>query len=330
MIRKIISSFITMIFMAGFVCRDFCYAQQENLSPIAVMDLNALGVSSSEAVFVTEFFRSALVNSESFMVIDRANMGKILAEQGFQQTGCTTQECAVKIGKILNVQKMINGNFGKLGETYQITINVIEVETGRIAYSDSASCEYSKDLKSTTDELADRMINKMLGKSVTKPLAPVTEMPSAPEMPMFKTYGAPYGPQPGQPLRAVSPAGVSAPDLASLSPAERDRWLEGYTMWEMEYNQTFLVAYPLAATIMVLGGIIAGGQLIRYASNKSASINPLSMIIGITLFVAGPAVGGISENKLDELKRQGKPKGYMDYYKKKKSAGHERRYERVA
>jgi hypothetical protein len=45
-------------------------------------------------------------------------MEKILAESSFQQTGCTSSECAVQIGKILNVKHMIVGSLSKLMDTY--------------------------------------------------------------------------------------------------------------------------------------------------------------------------------------------------------------------
>lgn len=139
--KKIISSFIVTVLITGLFGPAGIYAQEKKIT-VAVMDFNPLGVSASEAIFVTEFFRSALVTSDAFMVIDKANMDKLLAEQGFQQTGCTSQECAVKIGKLLNVQKMVNGNFGKLGETYQLTVNLVDIETGQIAYSEGQEKGY--------------------------------------------------------------------------------------------------------------------------------------------------------------------------------------------
>ncbi|MBI4669788.1 MAG: hypothetical protein HY747_11535 [Elusimicrobia bacterium] len=73
---------------------------------VAVMDFDSRGLSDIETGAVTDFFRSALVNTNAFVVVDRGNMEKILTEQKFQQTGCTTEECAVQMGKILNVEKI--------------------------------------------------------------------------------------------------------------------------------------------------------------------------------------------------------------------------------
>ena len=55
----------------------------------------------------------------------------IMEEQGFQQSGCTSAECAAEIGALLGVQKMITGSFGKIGNTYTIEARMFAVETGQ-------------------------------------------------------------------------------------------------------------------------------------------------------------------------------------------------------
>ena len=59
-------------------------------------------------------------------------MVEILKEQGFQQTGCVSNECVVEIGALLGVQQMISGSIGRVGETYTIDIELISVQTGEI------------------------------------------------------------------------------------------------------------------------------------------------------------------------------------------------------
>jgi len=114
-------------------------------------------ISSAESSFVAEFFRGDLTQYKVFAVIDRSNMDKILAEQGFQQTGCTTAECAIQMGKLLNVQKIVNGKVGKLVNRYIITISIIDVESGEIEYSDKDSCYKPEDLEDTVSKLVRRL-----------------------------------------------------------------------------------------------------------------------------------------------------------------------------
>ncbi|MFH1957287.1 MAG: hypothetical protein ABIJ15_02260 [bacterium] len=115
---------------------------------IAVTDFEARApLSQSEAAFISDFVRADIVGAGRFNVVDKNNMDKVLAEQGFQQTGCSSAECAVRIGKILNVKMMIVGSCGQLLGKYIITLNVVSVESAKIIYSDDISVADPDDLR---------------------------------------------------------------------------------------------------------------------------------------------------------------------------------------
>jgi len=107
----------------------------EEKQAVAIMDFAASNAPATEASIMADFVRSAMVRSGKFRVVDKKNMESILAEQAFQQTGCTSQECAVKLGKLLNVKKMIVGNYGMLGGIRYMSANLVNVETGEIERS---------------------------------------------------------------------------------------------------------------------------------------------------------------------------------------------------
>ena len=66
------------------------------MAHIAVLDLEAVSVSLSEARTLTDKLRGELVRIRKFQVIERSQMEEILNEQGFQQTGaCNIDECFV-------------------------------------------------------------------------------------------------------------------------------------------------------------------------------------------------------------------------------------------
>ncbi len=98
--------------------------------------------------------------SGKYEVIDRGNMNKILGEQKFQMSGCVAQECKVDAGQILGVGKIINGSVGLVGKTYYITLQLIDVKTGKIEISaeDECKCEVDELLGSTTD-LAKKLLD---------------------------------------------------------------------------------------------------------------------------------------------------------------------------
>ncbi|MFQ6608093.1 MAG: CsgG/HfaB family protein [Fidelibacterota bacterium] len=107
-------------------------AQNGDKIPVAVLDLEGRGISALEAATLTDRLRSEMVEVGAFVVVERGQMEMILEEQGFQQTGCTSAECAVEVGKLLGVQKMVTGSIGKLGELYTVDARMFDVQTGEI------------------------------------------------------------------------------------------------------------------------------------------------------------------------------------------------------
>ncbi|MBI4668914.1 MAG: hypothetical protein HY747_06985 [Elusimicrobia bacterium] len=121
---------------------------------VAALDFTARGLSEIETGALSDFFRSALVNTNAFIVVDRVNMEKILIEQKFQQTGCTTEECAVQIGKILNVQKMVTGAASFLQGVYYLDAKFIDVETSQVQAVREAQVRSVHEFKKASEAMA--------------------------------------------------------------------------------------------------------------------------------------------------------------------------------
>lgn len=124
---------------------------------IAVADLTAQNVSAGDAAVVADMLRSELIKMRKANVVERANMEKVLAEHAFQQTGCTTDECAVKIGKLLNVNRLIVGSFGKLLGSYLLSVRVVDVESGAIIFGDTARGDTVDEIGTAVNKLAARI-----------------------------------------------------------------------------------------------------------------------------------------------------------------------------
>lgn len=100
---------------------------------MAVTPLQAKGVSPSDASVLTDNISDELLKTGKVRVMERSQMDKILQEQGFQQSGaCDTSECAVQIGKLLGIERVVVGSVGKIGETYSLSIRMVDVSTGEI------------------------------------------------------------------------------------------------------------------------------------------------------------------------------------------------------
>ena len=97
---------------------------------VAVLDFEGRGISMLESATLTDRLSSELANTEAVILVERGQMSEILDEQGFQQSGCTSAECAAEVGALLGVKNMISGAFGKLGNTYTIDAKMFSVESG--------------------------------------------------------------------------------------------------------------------------------------------------------------------------------------------------------
>ncbi|MCB4791385.1 MAG: CsgG/HfaB family protein [Elusimicrobia bacterium] len=156
----VILSFL-IISSAGLI-----FAEADKKLNIAVADFNAKNVSEMEAVAVSDFFRIELVNIGVFNVLERKNMEMVLAEQKFQVSGCTDQECAVKMGKLLNSNKIITGSLYKIDTIFYISAQVIDIESGKIQYSEKIQCENAKYLPDKSEELARAIADSIVKKKL--------------------------------------------------------------------------------------------------------------------------------------------------------------------
>jgi hypothetical protein len=128
-----------LIVIVGILSFGVSDSISQNLSSdkphIAVLEFDSQGLSKGEAKSLTDRFRGELVNTNELIVLEREKIDAILNEQGFQQSGCTSTECAVEVGKILNLEKIVVGNIGKVGDTYIVDVSYIDIESSRIENS---------------------------------------------------------------------------------------------------------------------------------------------------------------------------------------------------
>ncbi len=99
-------------------------------STVAVTDFEGRGISSLEAQTLTDRFRTAVAITGVVRLVERRMMSELLEEQGFQQLGCTSDECAIEVGQLLGVEFILGGAIGKVGETFTIDARMISVATG--------------------------------------------------------------------------------------------------------------------------------------------------------------------------------------------------------
>jgi len=140
-------------------------ALQNHKLTVAVLDLDPTGVAESDAQFLSDRLRTELFETGKFQIVEREKMNEILEEQGFQKSGCTSVECAVEIGQLLNVRVMIAGNIGKIEDLYSLSIRMIDVSSGAIIRT--ATKDYEGRLSEVLTEVIPETARELAAGSLT-------------------------------------------------------------------------------------------------------------------------------------------------------------------
>ncbi len=149
--------------LAGWLL--FCaYAvgQEDKRQKVAILPFVVGGeVTQKEGGTLTQWFMDALIRTKKYDVLERSKMNDILKEQDFSMSDqCNSAECAVQIGQLLAADRIVQGDIGKVGGTYAITIKVVDVSTSRVDKS------VNETYKGTPDgllEILTMMAQKLAG-----------------------------------------------------------------------------------------------------------------------------------------------------------------------
>lgn len=112
-------------------------ASEGTKTRIAVLDFEVKSKSIEEDVgaILADAFGYQLHRFKCYDVINRDYMKKILDEQGFMVSGATIADDAEVLGQILDVQKLVTGSLGKIGNTFTLNIVLVDVVTAREEHS---------------------------------------------------------------------------------------------------------------------------------------------------------------------------------------------------
>lgn len=79
-----------------------------------------------------ESLTMGLLKFDALQLVERAQIGNVLKEQQFGQSGYVDETSAPQIGKLLGAQVVVLGSFQKVGDQLQANVRFVDVATGRI------------------------------------------------------------------------------------------------------------------------------------------------------------------------------------------------------
>lgn len=130
---------------------------------VAVFDFYGPSVYKNYISLFSKKFFTELYNTNKFELVERENIYTILKEQGFQISGFSDQNTAVKIGMILNADYIIIGNVDIIpNQITSFTIRLINVTTGKIENVKNETC-YNCSLKTILDHSLKNLAHKIAG-----------------------------------------------------------------------------------------------------------------------------------------------------------------------
>ncbi len=115
------------------VISALCSAQEPQQRPhVAVFPLEGKSITATEASVLTDRLQSELQQLGKFRLIERNQIDAILEEQGMQLDECSSSECVVELGQLVNAEFIVTGSVGKVANVYTVSAKLINVETGDI------------------------------------------------------------------------------------------------------------------------------------------------------------------------------------------------------
>lgn len=131
-------------------------AEENQVLSIAVVGFTAnTGISQSDIDGISAIFTTYFM-PQGYTLVERMRIDKIIEEQNMQR-GSLTNSDMVRLGELLNVQKIVVGDIAVVEGQYNIDVRVVDVERGTIAATDGAAWVQGSSYRAMMQSLATRL-----------------------------------------------------------------------------------------------------------------------------------------------------------------------------
>jgi TolB-like protein len=101
---------------------------------LTVLDFSLQNLSASEGKLIVDVLERAIIRTNRYQVIDRAQREELLQEIQFSYEGCQSEECQQEIGKLVSSDRILVGSLGKVGSRAIIRLELIDVQARSTIY----------------------------------------------------------------------------------------------------------------------------------------------------------------------------------------------------
>jgi hypothetical protein len=132
------------------------------LPTIAVLDLSSKSLQESDVKAISVQVAQEIFKSGYFEVLERADIAKVLQEQGLAQTGAVKEEEAIGVGKLIGAKKMLCGSVEAVDRGFIENLRIIDVESGRT--ENMVTYNFEGDVKDLIVKGAREAVNQLIVK----------------------------------------------------------------------------------------------------------------------------------------------------------------------
>lgn len=106
---------------------------------------------------ISEMLTTALINTNRFTVVERAQLGKVLQEQALGQSGAVESQTAVVVGQIMGLDAVVVGSLSQLASVYEADARILDVESGEAVAAANGTANSVDQLRAIASRLADQL-----------------------------------------------------------------------------------------------------------------------------------------------------------------------------
>lgn len=128
---------------------------------IEFQSLNEEAKKDNLGKIVSEMLTTSFVNSESFKIIEREQLQKVVQEFQLSQSGIIDTSYAKQIGKIAGADAIVTGSVTKIGNDLRLDARIIDVESGIILTAEKSEGKVNlKSIGMMTDRIVANLVSK--------------------------------------------------------------------------------------------------------------------------------------------------------------------------
>ena len=128
---------------------------------IAVLNLKPKKIDAVSAEKISEQLRDAIRFTKKFFVVEKQVMNSVLDRKKLSDLYCHEIDCAVSIGKLLRVDKILVGSIDKTGNGYTLDTKLIDVNEKKIDIQERSDLEDKNKLNRKIIKYADFLADKL-------------------------------------------------------------------------------------------------------------------------------------------------------------------------